>query len=380
MGTQVVGPVRNDTHILHVTQSFGGVQSYIIGIVENSRKEFRHSIACQPTSLVDRFIDCGAKWYRVSLVGKPSPFADLRSLFQLIRIISRCCPDVIHMHSAKAGFIGRLAARLAGFRGTVIYTPNAFSYLGFRGFRRSLFLALERTARPWTDVLLAVSGSEGGRSINEVGFDPRKVKIVPNAIECRGKARSYGFRSKVGMVGRLGFQKNPELFIEVALRVHQRFPRVTFALLGEGYHDLLKESVLKLIRENAAEAYIEVLKWGQHNMRDFYEELDLLLHTSRFEGLPFVLLEAMDSGLPVVATDVDGNRDAVVDSVTGYLLSQDDVTGMAERVCQILESEELRARLGLAGQQRVHDHFNIETRIREIEHVYLEGNLDGQLS
>ena len=361
--------MQNKVKILHITQSFGGVQTYICNIIEYANKEqFEFAVACQPSSLFTIAKNLNAKVFDVPFVREPQPIKDIIALYHLIKIIKQYKPDVIHAHSAKGGFLGRVAGKLTGIK--TLFTPNAFSYLGFYGVKRKIFMLIEKFARFFTDTLLAVSESEKCRAIEELGYSTQKVRVVPNSIKIHHSERNFEFRNTIGMIGRLIYQKNPQMFIKVAIEVHKKFPKVKFLLLGEGYLDFLKEEVYKMIDENNAKKYINILQWGKHDVVSFFNQIDVLLLPSRFEGLPFALLEAMMNKVPVIATNVDGNKDVIEDGVDGFLVNEDDVQEMEKRVEMLLVSQEERQKFGMAGFQKVNEKFNILSNIKKIEELY----------
>jgi glycosyltransferase involved in cell wall biosynthesis len=356
--------------ILHVTQSYGGVQTYILNIILNSDKQkYEFAILCPESELSRICTERGIKVYCVNIKRSPH-FLDIISLMRIIAVVIKYNPDILHVHSAKAGVLGRIASFVT--RKKVIFTPNAFSYLGFTGFKRLLFRNIERSLRYLTDVLLAVSDSEKARAINELNYRTENIKVIFNAIDCESynKIRDYRIINTVGMMGRLIHQKNPEMFINIALKMHAEYPQLKFLLLGEGYQDFLREDIFSIIAKHKSEDFIKILKWGHYNIENFYNEVDVFLLTSRFEGLSFALLEAMGNGIPSIATNVDGNKDVIESGVNGFLVEENDLNDVVEKLSLLIRNQNLREEIGVAARKRINELFNIKTNIKNIDNLY----------
>jgi glycosyltransferase involved in cell wall biosynthesis len=359
--------------VLHITQAAGGVKTYITNIIEYSDStRFLYAVACPQSDMIDWKKQEGVAVFQVDLIRPPSIIKDIKALRQTLAVIREFKPDILHAHSGKGGFIGRLAGRLTHTR--TVFTPNAFSYLGFKGISRTIFKALELMGRRWTDVLLAVSESERRRAVDELHYDRRKTVVVPNSINIvKSSNSSMGvqFKNHIGMIGRLLEQKNPEMFIRVAVKLHNQFPDCRFSLLGEGYHDYLKNRIYRMVKESQAEKYVRILKWGDiKDALEFIESCDIFVLTSRFEGLPFSLLEALSLKVPVVATNVDGICDIITDGIDGLLVKPDDDNAMVESISRLLNNRTLMQSMGRKGQNTVQKKFNISKNIKEIEEVY----------
>ena len=356
--------------ILHITQSYGGVQTYILNVIRNSDKQkYNYAVLCPRSELSRICKEWGVNVYCVNIKRSPH-FLDIICLIKIIVVIIKYNPDILHVHSAKAGVLGRLASFVT--RKKVIYTPHAFSYLGYSGFNRFIFRSIEKLFRSLTDVLLAVSNSEKEHAICELEYNAENVIVIPNSIELRHQKndRHYKLCNTVGMIGRLIFQKNPLMFVNIALEIHAKYPQMKFFLLGEGYLDFLKKEVFYLIKKNKAEEFIKILKWGKYDIEQFYNEIEIFILTSRFEGLPFALLEAMERGIPCVATSVDGNKDVIDNGINGFLVEDNSMSDMIEKLSLLIEYKNLRENIGIAGKKRIDEVFNIEKNIKLIENVY----------
>ncbi len=360
--------------ILHITQSAGGVETYILQTLSHlDRTRFEPHLICPENvgSLAEKAEALGIPVYPLDVPREISVVADLRAVIETRRQIKWLNPDLIHAHSSKGGVLGRLAALRTGI--PVIYTPNAYAFLGASRFNGKIYQLVERVLRHTTACLLAVGESERTRSINDVGFPESKVALVNNAISLPAVSNMEEDITEpmVLMVGRLCYQKNPEMFVRAAGRVHRRHPECRFELIGGGYHEHHGRTVRGLIDELDLQDRFEIHDWmTPQGVADRITQATIMVVPSRYDGLPFIPLEAMALGKPVVGTRVDGVQDVIVDGETGFLVDLDDDEAMAGKILRLLDDPELRERMGQAGRKRVGEHFNIVKNIQKIEAVY----------
>jgi glycosyltransferase involved in cell wall biosynthesis len=179
----------------------------------------------------------------------------------------------------------------------------------------------------------------------------------------------------IGMVACLKPQKSPEDFVEVAARVLKKTDRAHFVMAGDGE---LRESVEERIRRHGISKHITLLGWqSEKDMPEVYRNLDVVVITSLWEGLPCVFSEAMACELPIVATNVDGAREAIVNGENGYLHEPHDVEGMADSVLKLIGNPDLRRTQGEVGKSHVME-FDIGTSVAVVEATYQE-HLKGRL-
>jgi glycosyltransferase involved in cell wall biosynthesis len=363
------------TKILHVTQSTGGVETSLLLLFRHlDHTRFELHLACPPdTTLAARAAELGVQVFPIQMVRGANPWRDVAGLVALWRLMRRERYTIVHAHSAKGGYLGRLAARLAG-RSRAVYSTRAFSYLSQRGVARWFFLQLERWAVPLTDVLLAASASEAQRAIREVGFLPECVRVIPNAVDLSEAPADVGAPATPPMVltvGRLIYQKNPELFVRTAARVARVRPDVRFVMAGAGFAGPLEHRVRRVIAELGLGGRIEIVPWvPKPEALRLIAACTVFVLTSRFEGMPNTVLEAMAVGKPVVATDVDGTRDVVDAGATGYLVPLDADQAMADSIVRLLEAPELALRMGSAGAALARERHDIRRTAQCLDGLY----------
>jgi glycosyltransferase involved in cell wall biosynthesis len=318
---------------------------------------------------------------RIASLRRPiDPAADQRAITDLTRLIRRYRPHVVHTHTAKAGTLGRSAARRVRTP-AIVHTFHGHVLEGyFASPANSGFLAVERRLAKRTDALVAVSPATRD-DLLELGIGaPERWHVVPYALDLRpmiertvepAEARGWLDLPEgvpvVGIVGRLVPIKNHALFLEVATRVAAERPDVVFAIVGDGELRALLEAEAR----QALADRVRFLGWVDDLPR-LYAALDVVVLTSLAEGTPVALIEAMAAGRPVVATDVGGVGAVVDDGVSGLLAPSGDAGGISEAVLRLLEGPALRAGMGGKGRASVAERFSADRMGEAIAELYGE--------
>ncbi|MDE2290586.1 MAG: glycosyltransferase, partial [Elusimicrobia bacterium] len=295
------------------------------------------------------------------------PALDLAALRSLMRLFAERRPHVVHAHSSKAGILARLAARAARVP-RVLYSPRGYGFLmeDRTALSRALYRWAERAASR-IGVVAAVSASEAELA-RRVAW-AREVVVVPDAY--LGPTPPPP-RPHAGLVvaaaGRLTFARRPEAFVRLARALRGR-GGVRLVWVGDGE---LRGAFEDERRALGVETALELTGWlSPAEVSEALSCADVFVHFSRWEGLPNAVLEAMAHGLPVVASDVPGNRDLVADGRTGLLA--EDEAALAERVGRLLDDPALRARLGAAGRERVAAEHSLERLAGRLADLYRAG-------
>jgi len=311
-----------------------------------------------------------------------SPVRDLRTMAKLVPILRRQRPHIVETHTAKAGFVGRLAARLAGVP-IVLHVFHGHVFYGYFGaVQTRTFIHIERILARLTDRVITISPTQCHDIAHVYHIaPPHKVLVVPLGLDLGplvaarqnddGRFRRVlGIPADaplVGYVGRFTAVKNPSLLVDVAHRVLQRAPQARFVLVGDGE---LRPDVERQIAELDLAGRVTLAGW-QRDMPAVYAALDVLALTSLNEGTSVTAIEALAAGVPVVATAVGGMADVVADGQTGLLVPSGDVAAFAEAVAELLQAPERGRPLAQAGQRDVTARFGIERLVRDMESLYV---------
>lgn len=312
-----------------------------------------------------------------SLVRSIRPAQDLRAFASLVGRFRRLRPHVVHTHSSKAGILGRAAAFLAGVP-VIVHTVHGWGFNPLQTRRRqAAFVVLERICALMSSQLVCVSRANAAEGDAHGIARAAAFQVIRSGIrlrdfgreEDRGRLRAdLGLSADqplAGMIACLKQQKAPLDFVEVAARTARKLPGAHFVLAGDG---VLREQVEEAVANSGLGERFHMLGWRRDPAR-VLADLDVLVLTSRHEGLPRVIPEAMASSKPVVVTAVDGSPEAVESGVSGYLCAPGDVEALSDRVCELLSDPEKARNMGLAGAQRVAP-WDIDQMVRDQEALY----------
>ncbi|REC73256.1 hypothetical protein DRF58_00440 [Epilithonimonas hispanica] len=361
------------TRIVHVTQGFGGLFTYIRQIVQNiDREKFEFEIVAPENAECRKFCeDNFVKYTVINFERSFSPYKDFSGLIKLYRFLKKNKPHLVHVHSAKGGFLGRIAAHFAGVKS--IYTPHGISYLGFTGIKRNIFFLLEVYAKYYTNYVLACSESERNRCLYEVGIAEEKVTVISNAIEVKDevpKDSKNPTKLHIGVIARLTYQKNPVFFVEIANKVKQIFPVAEFSILGAGIHDYLKDHVLEKIEEYNLTNDFKIHEWGSFESVDKYlNTLDIFLMPSVFEGLPFSLLEAMNEDLLCITSKCDGCADVINNYENGFACME--LPDYVKAIQVAVNNPQLKNTLIVQAKKDLHNKYDLTAFIYKLENYYM---------
>ena len=313
-----------------------------------------------------------------ALVREIDPARDMVALIRLTRFIKRGRYTIVHTNSSKAGILGRWAAYLAGVP-IIVHTVHGWGHHDRQHpLVRRLYILLEQITQRITGRLIVVSPRNIQKGLADGIATPEKYVIIRSGIEMdrfRQPARPReAVRAElgiplgaavVGTVTRLSFQKAPLDFVAAAAQVAAHRQDVHFVIVGDG--PLRADVEAQVVASGlAGRVHLTGLR---HDVPDLMHSFDVFALTSLWEGLPRVLPQAMAAGLPIVATAVDGNAEAVADGINGFLTPPGDPQAMAIALLRLLEDPTLASRFGEAGQARA-DEFSAQKMIRDIAALY----------
>ena len=308
------------------------------------------------------------------------PFADLFTLWQLYGLIRECRPAIVHTHTAKAGVLGRIAARLAGVP-IVVHTYHGHVLRGYFGpLKTAFFRRLETALNRVTDVAITVSAALRD-DLAGMGVAPReKIRVVPLGLDLARFARAHArgdlraacgagdLDALIGVVGRLVPIKDIDCFLEAASRVAPAVPHARFAIVGDGE---LRAALEQKVAALGLGPRVTFVGWRK-DLETVYADLDVVVNSSRNEGTPVALIEAMAAGRPVVATAVGGTVDLLGDGARGRLVPPADPAALAEAIIQTLHHPEDSAGRAQAARDYVLSHHSVDRLLHDIDELYRE--------
>jgi glycosyltransferase involved in cell wall biosynthesis len=324
------------------------------------------------------------------LVRPIHPWKDSLAWRQLTRLFRERRPDIVHTHSGKAGFLGRLAAARADIP-LILHTIHGPSFGPFQGrFANSMFRSAERRAGRVTTHFVTVAdamtkqylaagiGSPGSYTKIFSGFP---LEPYLNATDNPVLRAKWGINSGdvvIGKIARLFKLKGHEDLFTIAPDLIRRFPQVKFLLVGGGpWRDRFETRVRSLGLDK------HVIFTGLVSPSEIPEHvgiMDMLVHLSLREGLPRALPQALAASRPVVAYDCDGAREVCLDGKTGFLLQPGDLAGLQESLGCLIGDPALRQRLGRQGRKFVSERFSVERMVDDLYALYQRLAVQSQTS
>jgi glycosyltransferase involved in cell wall biosynthesis len=371
------GPSIQATHLTTALERFGFHTRLFHGRLGEGEGDMRY------------LLEPNADVVFISTLCRPvSPIDDLRSFGRLYRELKRLRPSVVHTHMAKAGLIGRLAAaaynatRGSAPRARIVHTYHGHVLEGyFSGATTAVFIAFERALARVSDAIVAISpairrellevyriGGESQYRVVRLGFNLTPFAAVDDAAraEARRTLNVPEGSPVITTVGRLTAIKRHTLFLDVFKRVVDRHPDAVGLIAGDGE---LRAELESHAASLGISGQVRFLGW-RRDLTTIYGASDVFLLTSRNEGTPVALIEAMASGVPGVSTDVGGVRDVIGGADAG--VTGDDVVALAGGVLGFLADPVRRKNAGELARARVLQHFDIERLVKEIADLYDE--------
>ncbi|MBP1683736.1 MAG: Exopolysaccharide biosynthesis glycosyltransferase EpsF [Ignavibacteriaceae bacterium] len=368
-------------YILEATS--GGTQKHVIDIARKiDRSEFQIDIVFS-TKRNKNFLQESTGIFNRTYglpISRSGSFTDISNILRIRKIIKENKYDIVHCHSTKAGFVGRLATFISRHP-NVVYSPHGFMFCDTRiKARRLLYLKLEKYLGYLTNKLVAVSGSERDLALEHKIVPSKKVITLYNSIDpddysdhlyenkVPDKLKDKNSDIILGTVGRLYYQKDPITLIKSFKIINDAIPNTKLVIVGDGpLIDECLEQINKLNLQDRIE-----LAGFQKNSKAYYKIFDLFILSSRYEGLPYALLEAMTMGIPVVGTNVVGIKDLIIPGETGYLVEEGDYKGLADAVLSLLGNPALLTLFSENARRMTHTNFNFNEGIKEYEQFYTD--------
>jgi glycosyltransferase involved in cell wall biosynthesis len=287
----------------------------------------------------------------------------LRSFIRVLR------PDIVHCQMYTANMWGRIAAVLAGAK-TIIVSERNSDYL----WKNRWHFAVERRLNRFARVFLGNSHRVCQYCEQNLRLPTGTFRLMYNGVdtnEFRPPSQRLGALSSgplVGTVANLYPNKDLGTFVRMAVRVSERHPNARFRVIGYGTE---RDALTSLANQLGIGDRIE-FAGACSNVAEEYHRMDVFVLSSRHEGFANVIIEAMASGLPVVATDVGGAREAIDQGRTGFVVQSGDPVALADCVDRLLADSALRNQMGAAGREQAVREFSLEAMVRRYEQLYLE--------
>jgi glycosyltransferase involved in cell wall biosynthesis len=373
--------------ILHAMEcTIGGTRRHLVDVARG-QLELGHKLALavscerEPRFRADLELlaKAGAVVFEIPMRREISPRRDLRHLRELRARLKEFAPDIVHTHSSKAGVLGRVAS-LQEECGVRVHTPHTFAFLfsaEFGRIKRAMFRGIEVALSRRTSRIIAVSEGEAETFKSSGVLDPAQVRTVRNGIDpspwVRAKPasrRSMNIPDDAPLIlvaGMLHIAKGQDLALEALRR--PGLERAHILLLGDG---VLRPALEESARDPSLAGRVHMPGWSE-DVPGWMAACDIVLLPSRWEAMPYAVLEAMAGARPVVAARVDGAREMLVDGEHGALCDVADVDSIADGLRRTLAAGSARRQaMGLAGRQRLLSMATSERMVKGLLEVYTQ--------
>ena len=377
MNTNVMSPIRVMRIIARM--NVGGPAVQVSGLMRGfNSNEFEHRLytgfcATEEADYLDS-VATDIKATRIDGLGRRMSLrGEIRAFLSLVKAIREFKPHIIHTHTAKAGFLGRIASIVSLQPSIRVHTFHGHLLNGYFGsLKRLLVVIAEKSLAIITDELLAV-GDKVRQDLLQAGIGTKeKFGLMPpglsiGAMPSRSQSReSFGLsdsRLQCAFIGRVTQIKCPDRFLDVVSEIKKRNISLDFFIAGDG--ELLEACRERIIAEDLP---VKVLGW-QSNIEKVLSAADIVVLTSDNEGTPLSLIQAGMAGLPVVSTNVGSVPEVVLDNVTG-LITGLDVQEITDALEKLLTDKALRERFGHAAQEFTLANFGVQRLVHDHEELY----------
>jgi Glycosyltransferase len=369
--------------IMHVSQSNGGVAKYLQMLFKYMNRSRYEQILVYPNeysdeeknfnNLVDKieFIDINRE---ISLKG------DIKALIQLYKVIKKYNPDLIYVHSSKAGALGRIVNILT--RKPIIYNPHGWAFnMGSSNKKKVIYKLIEKILAKKCDQIIAISEQEKKSALSNKICEEEKIQVIFNGIDveeyensiidkykCRKKLGIPNDSVVIGMVGRISKQKAPDTFIKVAAKIKKKLPNAFFVIVGDGDE---RKKIEELIDKLGLRDSILIAGWVK-NSYEYIQAFDVAMLLSRWEGFGLAIAEYMISKKPIIATNVDAIPNLITNDETGVLVEVDNVSEIVKGIVKIINNKEFSDYIAENARIKVKKDFDVRRVALEHENMICE--------
>lgn len=349
----------------------GGAQKYVLDLAEH----FKGAIAAgtEADLLFTQATQRNIKTFPLRhLKRAPHPWHDILAIFEIIRLIKQENPDIVHLNSSKAGFLGSIAGKLAGKK--TVFTAHGFFYFKRAAwYIKIIYTILEWIASKFRDIIIAVSEEDRQQGISHHLLPAARIITIHNGIpivpflskeEAKQKLGLSSDKIILGNIAQLYKRKAIDVLIQaVNLLPQNEQTKIQTVVIGEGPD---REIFQKEIDDKKLN-HIFLLPGFKPQAVTLLKAFDVFVLSSRREGFPYVLLEAMQAGLPIIATRVGGNAEAL--EKAGIIVDPEDPQALALAIKTVLNNSDLRQELSKKSANRS-TLFSLENMFVKTEKVY----------
>lgn len=360
--------------IVHIAQSAGGVAEYLYMFFKNFKDENYENVLIVSEDYknqLERFKTYTSNIYIVPMVREVEAKKDIKSIIKVRKILKQIKPDIVYLHSSKAGAIGRIALAF-NFKTKILYNAHGWYFNAqISDKKKKLFALIERILAIKTDKIINISKSEYDSALKYKIAPEKKMCIIENGIDFTKFQNNDKYREEtrkkyditeneivIGVVGRLTEQKDPITMIKAFELVNKENNNTRLMYVGSGE---LEEDVRQYAKEHNILDKVIITGWVD-NVEKYIPAFDIAVLPSKWEGFGLVLIEYMACNKPIVATNVGGIKDIIENYRNGILCNVQDYKTISETIIFLIENEDLKERI--ISQNKVYkEKYNIQNVI-----------------
>lgn len=361
--------------IVDAFQGLGGEEAIaykIYSAIDRSKFEV-YLAGPQDSSYLEKFPPENSHWMKFNPKGK----FNFRRMYTFRKLVIENNIDIVNVHGYSAGFFVRVS--LAGLHNVKVFWTmhlDISSVSSMNIYKRHIATILENHLNNslfFTDEIIAVSKESRDKLIDR-GVEKVPIEVIHNGIDCNRFKKSHLFSQKgisIGFIARLSVQKNVSFVIEIAKRLASENLDFHLYIAGDGE---LREKVESEIREYNLEDRVILLGFRK-DVREVFELIDVVILPSLYECFPVVILESLSAGIPVIASNVNGIPEQLVNEKSGYLINPNDLDSMIHYIKKYSSDISLAKEHGFFGRKYVRDNFSIDKMIDSYNSIFDKGQI-----
>ncbi len=368
--------------IVHIAQSAGGVAEYLYMFLKNFKDDNYENILIVSEDYknqIERFRPYVSNIYIVPMIREVKVKNDVKSIIKVRKILKQIKPDIVYMHSSKAGAIGRIALAF-NFKAKILYNAHGWYFNAqISDKKKKIFALIEKILAIKTDKIINISKSEYESALKYKIAPKRKMCIIENGIDFTKFENNDTYREEtrkkynikdneivIGVVGRLSEQKDPMTMIKAFELVHKENKNTKLMYVGAGE---LEENIKKYAKEKNILDKVIITGWV-NNVEKYIPAFDIAVLPSKWEGFGLVLIEYMACDKPIIATNVGGIRDIIKENENGLLIECGEYKSLSEKIKIVMKKNSLVTDI-VNTNKKYKEKYNIDSLIQKHMKIFL---------
>ena len=362
--------------IVHIAQSPGGVAEYLYMLLKNwNNKEYENFLIVSEDykNQIDRFKPYVEQIYFVPMVREITIKKDISAILKVGKILKKIKPDIVYLHSSKAGAIGRIALAF-NFKTKIIYNAHGWYFNAEISNKKKRFFAfIEKFLALKTNKIINISQNEYESALKYKIASPKKMCVIENGIDFEKFKNSGKYRDStrnkynisnndivIGVVGRLSEQKDPINMIKAFNLINKENNNTKLMYVGSGE---LEEKVLDYAKENNIIDNVIITGWVS-NVEQFIPAFDIAVLPSKWEGFGLVLIEYMACDKPIVASNIGGISNIIKDGINGFLIKSGDYKELNEKIQNLINNKSIYKKI-IENNKVYREKFDIRNVVKK---------------